>query len=352
MTAGKLRILVVEDSLTIRKHIIEVLSAEPGLEVVGEASNGKTAIELCERLRPNVVTMDMMLPVMTGVAATEWIMAYCPTPILIVSASHNRGELFKTYDALAAGAVDVLDKPTGGESDTEWERRLVSAVRMVARIPVITHLRGRLTHAAPTGPAASPGERRLVALGASTGGPGALLTILRALPPTFPLPILIVLHISEPFGQAMAEWLDALLPMSVRYPKPGEPLPSPGTSVVILAPPDVHLEVVAGRLKLTETPARHSCRPSVDVLFESLAREAGPHTIACLLTGMGRDGAQGLLALRHHGALTIAQDQASSVVFGMPAEAIKLGAATHVLALTDIAGMLVRAASREIGGRR
>jgi two-component system, chemotaxis family, protein-glutamate methylesterase/glutaminase len=344
-----LRILVVEDSLTIRKHIVEVLSAEPGLEVVGEASDGKTAIELCERLRPNVVTMDMMLPVMTGVAATEWIMAYCPTPILIVSASTNRGELFKTYDALAAGAVDVLDKPVGGESDDDWERRLVDAVRMAARIPVITHLRGRLVQVNASSPGPSvAGERRLVAIGASTGGPAALLTILRGLPSDFALPILVVLHISEPFGKAMAEWLDDQLAIPVRYAKHGEPLPSPGTACVLMAPPEVHLVVAGGRLTLSDAPPLHSCRPSVDVLFESLARELGRHTIACLLTGMGKDGARGLLSLRHAGALTVAQDQATSVVFGMPGEAVKLGAATHVLALPDIAGTVVRAAD---GGR-
>ena len=190
----KLRVLVVEDSLTIRKYLVELLAARPDFEVVGEAGDGKSAIELCERLRPDVVTMDMMLPVMSGVAATEYIMAYCPRPILIVSASTNRGELFKTYDALAAGAVDVLEKPTGAEGDHEWERKLVRTLRIVARVSVITHPRARLgrfgsTPAPPperAGVAEPPsdraGPRRLVAIGASTGGPGAVLEILRAPP--------------------------------------------------------------------------------------------------------------------------------------------------------------------------
>src|SRR5690349_11568826 len=130
------RVLVVEDSLTIRKRLVEVLAADPELEVVGEAADGQRGTALCQSLRPDVVTLDMMLPVMTGLEATEHIMAYCPTPILIVSASTNRGELFRTYDALAAGAVDVLDKPLGDEPAGEWERRLLATVKLVARIRV------------------------------------------------------------------------------------------------------------------------------------------------------------------------------------------------------------------------
>jgi len=138
------RVLVVEDSVTMRKRLVEILAEAPGLEVVGEAVDGREAIDLCERLRPDVMTLDMQLPDVTGLDATEHIMAFCPTPILIVSSSVNRGEVFKTYDALAAGAVDVLEKPRGDELDGVWEQRLVSAVRLVARIRVITHPRARL----------------------------------------------------------------------------------------------------------------------------------------------------------------------------------------------------------------
>jgi two-component system chemotaxis response regulator CheB len=353
MSTAPIRVLVVEDSITVRKHIIEVLSADPALEVVGEAPDGKTAIELCERLRPNVVTMDMMLPIMTGVAATEYIMAFCPTPILIVSASTNRGELFRTYDALAAGAVDVLEKSLGSEPDQDWERRLIAAVRMVARIRVITHPRARLgrmgagaaTTSASTVPISISNEPRVVAIGASTGGPGALLTILSSLPRDFPLPLLLVLHISESFASAMAEWLDAQIAIDVRYAKDGERLPPVGRGCVVMAPPDRHLEVAGGRLRVVDAPQRHSCRPSVDILFESLAREMGPQTIGCLLTGMGKDGALGLLALKTSGGLTLAQDEETCVVFGMSAEAIKLGGATHVLPLSEFGPVLTRAAA-------
>src|ERR1700732_3670883 len=140
---SKIRVLVVDDSATVRMHLMTILSGDPEIEVVGEAEDGKRAIEQCLRHRPDLITMDMMLPVMTGLAATEYIMAYCPTPILIVSASINRGELFRTYEALAAGAVDVLEKPGGHEPDDVWEKRFLSTLKLVSRIRVITHLRGR-----------------------------------------------------------------------------------------------------------------------------------------------------------------------------------------------------------------
>jgi two-component system chemotaxis response regulator CheB len=343
---SKIRVLVVEDSLTIRKHIVELLGADPELEVVGEGADGRTAIELTAALRPDVITLDMMLPVMTGLAATEYIMAYTPTPILVVSASTNRGEVFRTYDALAAGAVDVLDKPRGGEIDGAWERKLLSTVKLVSRIKVITHLRGKLAPASsvvhsrePRRPAGGA-KYHVVTIGVSTGGPAALQQILCGLPPDFPIPMLIVLHIAEPFGAAFADWLDAQSPIRVRYAQDGEVLPRPGTPCAIMAPPTRHLVVRDNRLYLTDDPERHSCKPSVDTLFESVATQLGDRAIACLLTGMGKDGAAGLLAVRRAGGMTFAQDEATSVVFGMPREAILLSAATEVIPLQAVAPAL------------
>lgn len=348
---AKTRVLVVDDSLTARKHLVEVLSADPELEVAGEAGDGKSAIELCRTLQPDVMTLDMMLPIMSGLAVTEYVMAYCPTPILVVSSSTNRGELFKTYDALAAGAVDVFEKPSGNDPDGVWERGLVSSVKTVSRIRVITHIRGRLgplgqTATHPTSFANSNGSARksLIAIGGSTGGPAATVEILRGLPSGFPIPILLVIHIGEPFSASFADWLDGLSPMRVRYASDGETLPAFGQTGMIMGPPGFHLTVDRRKLKLTRDPERNSCRPSIDVLFESLAKELGSQTAACLLTGMGRDGAAGLLALRHAGALTIAQDEMSSVVFGMPREAIQMGAADQVLALGQIAPALAAVA--------
>ncbi len=340
----KVRVLVVEDSLTVRKRLCEVLSADDGIEVLGEAEDGSRAIDLCRALRPDVVTMDMMLPVMSGLAATEYIMAHCPTPILVVSSSLNRGALFKTYDALAAGALDVLEKPGGDELDGFWERKLLATVKLIARIKVITHPRARLGALGRPQPplgaveaAPRPAARRceIVAFGASTGGPGAIVQILRAIPNDFRIPSVIVLHIGEPFAEAFADWLNWQTGHRVAYARDGEPIASAARRVV-LAPPDRHLVVRKGRLHLTAEPERHSCRPSVDVLFESVAREFGPAAVGCLLTGMGRDGAAGMLELRKAGALTIAQDEATSVVYGMPREAVLLGAVERVLPLGEI----------------
>lgn len=355
MSGQPLRVLVVEDSLTVRRRLVDALERDPDLQVIAEADNGQRAIELCRSLRPDVVTLDMHLPLMSGLSATEYIMAHCPTPILIVSASTNRGDLFKTYDALAAGAVDVLEKPRGDASDDDWDRRFIATVKLVARIRVITHPRARLSLSARRVPPPARGELEareeaarvatpsIVALGASTGGPSALVTVLRDLPAQLPLSILLVLHIDEPFGTAFAEWLGEQTQHAVSFATDGAPLEAK-QSRVLMAPPGRHLVTDGRLLWLSAAPERHSCRPSIDVLFESLARTAGPRCAAALLTGMGKDGAAGLLALRRAGALTIAQDEQSSVVYGMPREAALLGAARRVLPLAEIGRALAGAA--------
>ncbi len=336
----KRRVLVVDDSATVRQRLCQVIDDSETFEVVAQAADGQQAIELCETLRPDVVTMDMMLPVMTGLAATEYIMARCPTPILVVSSSFNRGEVFKTYDALAAGAVDVLEKPTGEEPPGAWEKCLLSALRVVSRVCVVT--RRNISVRAPsvratTAASTSATEVSVVAVGTSTGGPGALVELLKGVPASFPTPILIVLHLSPNFAEAFADWLDAQLACRVAFAKQGERLEDLAGQVR-LAPADSHLFVDARqRLGLSQGPERNWCRPSVDVLFESIALNVAPAALGCLLTGMGRDGAEGLLAMRRAGCDTIAQDEESSVVYGMPREAVALGAAARVLSLAQIA---------------
>ncbi|MEO8904485.1 MAG: chemotaxis-specific protein-glutamate methyltransferase CheB [Polyangiaceae bacterium] len=347
----RIRVLVVEDSLTVRKRLVEVLRSDKDLEVVAEADNGRTGVELCRTLRPDVITLDMHLPIMDGVTATENIMGHFPTPILIVSSSTNRGDLFKTYDALAAGAVDILEKPQGNEADGVWEKRFLSAVKLVSRIRVITHIRARLGSVGrapvelpdPGAPWHKLGGQRpsVIALGASTGGPGALVDVLRAIPGGFPAAILIVLHIDELFSSAFADWLASQTGHAVAYARGGESLAS-ARGRIFLAPPGKHLDVRGGTLRLTSDPERNFCRPSVDVLFESLASDCAGEVVACLLTGMGKDGAQGLLALRRAGAQTIAQDEATSVIYGMPREAVLLGAAERILPLGEIGAALAR----------
>jgi two-component system chemotaxis response regulator CheB len=347
---AKVRVLVVEDSITIRKRLIEVLDEDPAFEVVGEAADGRQAIDRCLALKPDAVTMDMMLPVMTGLAATEYIMAHCPTPILVVSASFNRGELFKTYDALAAGAVEVIEKPNGSEPPGTWERNFKSTLRIVSRVRVITHPRARLNGGVsaprepppgrePTSGSVSDRAPAVLGVGASTGGPNALVQVLGSLPRDFTPPVLVVLHLGAAFASAFGDWMGNQLSRPVTYAQGGEPLTSL-INRVVLAPPDRHLIVRSGRLLLTDDAERHSCRPSIDVLFESLAREFGAEAAGCLLTGMGRDGALGLLALRRMGASTVAQDEATSVVYGMPREAAILGAAERILPLSEIGSAL------------
>lgn len=351
---NRIRVLVVEDSLTVRRRLVEVLESDPGIEVVGEAEDGQRAIELCMALKPDIITLDMMLPVMSGLAATEYLMAYCPTPILVVSSSVNRGELYKTYEALAAGAVEVMEKPRAEEAEGEWERQFLSMVKLVARVKVVTHLRGRRNARLPM-PVEAPSDQRtaaeraealardnrcrLVAIGTSTGGPGAIVEVLRALPADFRLPVLLVIHISEPFGSTFADWLDSQTTHRVHLAYNGEDLPKGG---VVMAPPDRHLIVRDRKLYLTDGPERFSCRPSVDVLFESVAREFGATAAAVVMTGMGQDGARGLLAIREAGGLTLAQDEASSVVYGMPREAALLGAAQMILPLAEIGPALAK----------
>ena len=355
---SRLRVLVVEDSLTVRKCLSEVLAADDGIEVVGEAVDGRQAVDMCMALRPDVVTMDMMLPVMNGLVATEHIMAHCPTPILIVSAL-QRDELFRTFDALAAGAVEVLEKPSAEQgADQAWARRLVNTVKLVSRIRVITHVRGKLapSRTAPIDPCpegkAPPCRTRLIALGASTGGPAALVRIRKALPAPLPVPLLVVQHIGDDFGVAFADWLGSQSAHPARYAREGERVEATAGNVV-LAPPGIHLTVAGPQLKFLDAPPLHSCKPAIDHLFSSIARHGwASGTAACLLTGMGRDGASGLLDIRRAGGHTIAQDEASCVIYGMPREAVRLGAVERVMSLDAIGPALALMLKEQEGAMR
>lgn len=371
-----LRVLVVEDSLTVREHLLSAFDGDPGFQVAGECGSGDEAMRFLERHPVDVISLDMVLPGMSGLEVTERVVAAQRTPIVIVSASANRGAVHSTLDALNAGAVDVFDKARIGESPG-WASEYKSALRLASRIRVVprpapvrtaagaqpTALQAvalrpaalrtraeRLPRSAaqpprPPVPAqqrSADGAPRLVVIGASTGGPSAVAAVLGALPADFGLPILVVIHLAPMFAGALADWLATKSPLGVRLAVDGEPLPLPGqTGVVLLAPADRHLAVERGFVRLLDTPERHACRPSVDVLFESVAAEFGSGAVGVLLTGMGRDGAVGLRALRERGAHTICQDEATCAVFGMPREAIGLGAAASVLPLDRVTPELV-----------
>lgn len=344
-----LRVLLIEDSPTLRGYLADALDGED-YEIVGQTGEGARGVELCEQLRPDVVSLDIVLHGWNGLEVTAEIMARCPCPILIVSASRNRGELFHTMDALSAGAVEVLDKPSGLHDDAEWIERYRRMLRLVAGVRVIRRNRRRggreeLAGSTPEPLALPQQSARLIAIAASTGGPAALAELLPQLPKNYPLPILLVLHLDAAFEQALCEWLNSLSALPVRLAVEGEALPNHGC--VLLAPAERHLLVEAGRVQFSYAAERHSCRPSADLMFESLARSQPRQTLGIVLTGMGADGAAGLLALRRAGAMTLAQDETSSVIYGMPKVAAELGAAQRIVSLTELPGYLLRAAYAE-----
>jgi two-component system chemotaxis response regulator CheB len=341
---GAIRVLVVEDSASMRELIVRLFRADNQFEVVGTARDGEEAVALTARLRPDVVTMDIHLPRLNGVLATRRIMAETPTPIVVVSASVEQKEVGLAFEALQAGAVTVLDKPPGpgDPRHAAAARELLTTVRLMAQVKVVRRWATGASGvqlwgpSSPTAPAARVNQRRPVAIAvaASTGGPQAIQTLLQALGGRLNVPVLVVQHISDGFAAGMAAWLSSSCPQPVRLAEHGD---TPTGGVVYLAPGDRHLLVTRrGALALSKAPPAGGFRPSANLLFESAAEYYGAHTVGVILTGMGDDGATGLGTLRAAGAVTIAQDEATSVVFGMPGSAVATGAAEHVLPLAAI----------------
>ncbi len=344
MTAPAIvRALVVEDSATARELLAGILGADPGIRVVGLARDGVEAVEMTGALRPDVVTMDAGMPRMDGFEATKRIMVEAPTPIVIVSATLDTREVAVSMRALEAGALVVLDKPAGpGAPDfEEASRRFVRTVKAMSQVKVVRRWPERpperRPRAAPRGAARTP--VRAVAIAASTGGPAAVRRLLSALPGRFPAPILVVQHMARGFVAGLAAWLDAGSLLRVKVAEHGEPL-APGT--VYLAADDRHLGASSlATAVLSDAPPVGGFRPSGSVLFESVAAAFGPSAMALVLTGMGQDGVKGLRALRKAGGRVIAQDERSSVVFGMPGAAIAAGLADLALPLDAIAPRLI-----------
>jgi two-component system chemotaxis response regulator CheB len=331
------RVLVADDSELFRELLCGVVRADRGFELSGVARDGAEAAALARRLRPHVITMDLNMPEADGFSGIARIMAETPTPILVLSASPSEAAGFR---ALSLGALDILEKPRAEADLSEYGRVLRARLRLLAGVRVIRHPRGLREHSSLSPRAAGPVE--LVVVGASLGGPRALAAILGRLPASFPAPLAVVQHIAEGFTEGLARWLDQETELEVAEARDGEPLRS---GRVLLAPSGRHLLVGEGAVHLSDAPPLETFRPSVTPLFTSAAASYGRRACGVLLTGMGRDGALGLKAIQQAGGTALVQDEATSVVFGMPRAAIELGAADRVLPLDEIAralGELVR----------
>ncbi len=343
-----LKVLIVDDSATTSRMLTDSINATADMRVVGEARNGRQAIQMTHDLRPDVILMDLVMPEMDGLEATREIMHATPTPIVVVSASLKSQETEIAFRAISAGALTVQRKPAGPGNPAHPAEigQLLNTLRAMAGVRVIHHWKrteqralATPTPALPAAPAVAPPE--IVAIVASTGGPAALSTIAQALPPDFPLPIVVVQHIAPDFVPSLAGWLATVSPLRVELARASE-APRPGC--IYLATGGEHLTLTQGHRFAVNGAANGSSPhvPSGDVLLESVARSYGARAIGVVLTGMGNDGARGLRAMYDAGAYTIAQDEATSVVFGMPNQARLMGGVRRVLPLPEIPQALIR----------
>ncbi len=350
----RVRVLIADDSAAIRGALAALLGDEPDLEVVGQARDGLEAVASARSLRPDVITMDVLMPGLDGLGAIEEIMATVPARILVVSAGADDRELNLTFKAIAAGALEVIGKPSAGQplELRTWGKRVAQSIRLMAEVPVVRRRRGSSfppelgARVSPTlaprmNGAAKGRERRgsrvdVFGIAASTGGPPALSKLLAGLPKELPIPLLVAQHMTEGFARGLARWLGGLTSLSVAVARAGEPA-LPG---FVYLPPDASdLVIDVEGVLWTPAPRGGPC-PSCDRLLTSLADAYGERAGGAVLTGMGGDGAQGLLAIRNKGGATVAQDEATSVVFGMPRVAQALGAAREVAALDAIAPLI------------
>lgn len=352
-----IRILVVDDSETVRQLLTYELDRQENFQVVGVASDGLDAVRKAAKLKPDVITMDVKMPVMDGMEATREIMCTQACPVIIVSQFWDRADKQKIFEALEAGAVAVANKPCGpGHPDyAETLSQLLKTVRMMSEVKVVTR---RKRQPAPPAqavdvlrkkgiscpPACRPDcavhqrNSNLVVIGASTGGPVVLRQILERLPAPYPLPICIVQHIAPGFLPGLVDWLTNVAGHAVQIAEQGTE-PQPGR--VYFAPDNRHMKITSdGSLRLSDDPKEYSLRPAVSCLFRTAAEHNGNKTVGILLTGMGADGAKELKLLKDAGAATVIQNEESCVIFGMPGEAFKLDAARHILSPEEIADFL------------
>lgn len=365
-----IRVLVVDDSRLIRSILRMFLESDPGIEVVGEARNGQEALQLATALRPQVITMDVRMPVMDGVATTEHLMAYQPTPILVISSSVKNPDVDVAFRMLAAGALDVVETPPldSSEAQATYRTMLIRRVKLLANMRVVTHLRGRrsgrtgttppqgimaspsppaLPVAVPTHTAPPEAQRRkdapfpLVVIGASAGGPRIVQHILKQLPASLPAAVLLVQHIADGFTAGMTDWLASHTALVVRVANTGMPL---AMGQVLVADDGYDIKVCDDWCVQLHRNSRNRNlpRPSVDEAMQSAARVFGAAAVGVLLSGMGQDGALGMRDIHEQGGLTLAQNEATCPIFGMPRAAIELGVVDQVLPPQGIATAIVQ----------
>ena len=349
VTDRLVKVLVVDDSKVARLLLTRILEADPELRVVAAVDDGQAAVDFVQHHLPDVVVMDLQMPRLDGFEATRRIMETRPVPIVVCSATASPDSVASVFRVMEAGALTCIEKPMG-ISHPEFDAladKLRQTVKLMSEVKVVR----RWARSSPHPPtAAAPVRRRsgkqieIIGNGASTGGPPVLQQILAALPKTFSPPILIVQHIAPGFLAGLADWLNQTTGFRVQIGAHGiEPLPEH----VYLAPDDFHMGLTPDyRLHLTREAPANGLRPAVSYLFHSLAKGFGGQAVGVLLTGMGKDGAAELALMQQAGAVTIAQDRASSVVYGMPGEAVRLGGATHVLPAAKIADSLVSIVNR------
>jgi two-component system chemotaxis response regulator CheB len=330
-------VLVVDDSLVCRELLSEFLNQAPDIEVVGTASNGKEAIVLNRKLLPDLITMDVQMPGLDGFATIEEIMTSVPVPILVVTSSPGKEGGEQTLKALSVGALDLVEKP---ELDGSLVDKLREKVRLLAGIRVVHRARKKPKRTLVGPSTAVRHQRPIIGIASSTGGPKVLLDILSALPRDFPSCILVTQHIPKGFGGGLATWLDREVALDVKSAEENDNI-RPG--LVLIAPTGQHLILRTPTLAaLSDAPPINGLRPSGTLMLSSIAETCGSSAIGIILSGMGSDGAEGLLELRRSGGICLAQDESSSLVFGMPKAAIELGAVDKVLDVPGILDFLLR----------
>ena len=339
----KTRVLIVDDSAIVRKVFSEELSRFSDIEIVGTAPDPFVARDKIVRLQPDVITLDIEMPRMDGLTFLKKLMKYYPLPVIIVSSLTPKGGAL-TLEAMDSGAVEVIAKPGGAYTVGDMSVQLADKIRAASRVKIIRKASDKEAVLKKSEPikALAKTSNKVIAIGASTGGTEALKTVLTRMPPNSP-GILVVQHMPAAFTTAFAERLNGLCQITVKEARNNDSV-NPGTALI--APGNWHMILRRSGaryyVEVKDGPMVHHQRPSVDVLFKSTAKSAGPNSIGVILTGMGSDGAEGLLEMKQEGAKTIAQDERSCIVFGMPKEAIELGAVDKVVPLDRVAEKIVR----------